>query len=568
MVAMFASPIKAATYTVDSASDIIFEISETQQFTARAYAQQYGIDSMLWLYNSQNQELISNDDYFGLDSFISIQLNPGSYRLRTGVCCGDPNRWYGASYLVETSLTGVLQGSTTTTSSSTTTSSTSTTSTTVQLYLNSPRNLRISNRTYNSISLDWDAPVESNLEVERYAIFWSCDNWQTGYAISSITTNATIYNLNSDTQCEFKVRADNDAQSVYSNFTETLPATTNTTTTTSATTTTSTSTSSTTTSTTTTIVQETTTIVALPETTTTLETTTTSSTTTIPPAITSTTVFVTPATTTTSSTTSTTSTTTSTTIPPTTTSTQQTTTTTALVIEENMSQNELVKAVTNAEILQEISKDEAVQIFESLDTSQITDQEKEIIIDAIQDAPSEVKEAFEQEINIYGEGFDNYVPVGSSISVKERRTLLAVAGIASTMSVVPASSGGAGNGSGGSSGNSNPKNPSDSNTAFKKDEEAEEEEEEAPEIEGPEGGDDEDFTKNSIFKYGEDGMKRFSIWNFIKKFSKETAALAFTISSTVIVFATLSGDTRKITLIATTCAFLVHYISVMLSNDE
>lgn len=63
-------------------------------------------------------------------------------------------------------------------------------------------------------------------------------------------------------------------------------------------------------------------------------------------------------------------------------------------------------------------------------------------------------------------------------------------------------------------------------------------------------------------------MRKFSIWNFIKKFSRETAALAFTISSTVIVFATLSGDTRKITLIATSAAFLVHYISVMIKNDE
>ena len=129
--------------------------------------------------------------------------------------------------------------------------------------------------------------------------------------------------------------------------------------------------------------------------------------------------------------------------------------------------------------------------------------------------------------------------------------------------------GGSGGGSGGSGGPSNSGGGDSNNKAFKKEEEDAEDEEEAPEIEGPEGDEEEKvFTKNSIYKYGEDGMKKFSIWNFIKKISSETAALAFTISSTVIVFATLSGDTRKVTLIATSCAFLVHYISVMLKNDK
>ena len=97
----------------------------------------------------------------------------------------------------------------------------------------------------------------------------------------------------------------------------------------------------------------------------------------------------------------------------------------------------------------------------------------------------------------------------------------------------------------------------------------EEEEEEEVEIEGPEGPEEGNFTKNSIFKYQEGTMsKKFSPWGFMKKFSRETAAMAFTISGSVIVFATLSGDTRRITLIATLSAFAVHYVYVMLKNDE
>jgi hypothetical protein len=44
--------------------------------------------------------------------------------------------------------------------------------------------------------------------------------------------------------------------------------------------------------------------------------------------------------------------------------------------------------------------------------------------------------------------------------------------------------------------------------------------------------------------------------------------MAFTISGSVVVFATLSGETRQITLIATSIAFLVHYVNAMLKNDE
>ncbi len=42
------------------------------------------------------------------------------------------------------------------------------------------------------------------------------------------------------------------------------------------------------------------------------------------------------------------------------------------------------------------------------------------------DAPDEVKEQFEEQINIYGGQFDSYVPIGSVIPVGQRRTVVAV----------------------------------------------------------------------------------------------------------------------------------------------
>jgi hypothetical protein len=238
-----------------------------------------------------------------------------------------------------------------------------------------------------------------------------------------------------------------------------------------------------------------------------------------------------------------------------------------LKTEEKIPAELAVSLAIDKEVLQSIDENEAKVIFSSIETSSITEEQKFKIIEAVQNAPKEVRNAFEGEINIYAEGFDDYIPVGSNIDVATRRSLIAVTAVLSTVAITPNASPGQPNSSSNNSGG----NGSPANGALKKEEEdKEEEEEEGPEIEGPEGDDEENnFTRNSIFKYQEETMKRtFSPWGFVKKFAKETAALAFTISGTVIVFATLSGETRKITLIATSCAFAVHYLNAMLKNDE
>jgi len=123
--------------------DFWFNFTEPAVFKVRTYAQEYGIDSMLWLYDSQGVLVAQNDDYFGLDSWIEVDVQPGTYRLRAGVCCGNPDAWYGQSYGVEFNSSPIYSEptvpSTTTTTSTTsttvpdetTTTSTTTTSTTV-----------------------------------------------------------------------------------------------------------------------------------------------------------------------------------------------------------------------------------------------------------------------------------------------------------------------------------------------------------------------------------------------------------------------------------------------------
>jgi hypothetical protein len=252
----FVPAAKADTYTASSENrDFYFTSEEPATLTIRTYAQQYGIDSMLWVYDEQNNVVVSNDDHFGLDSYVTFQMIPQQqYRLRAGVCCGDPERWYGNSYLIEPSIGPSNQPAATTTTSTTTTSTTTTTL--PPLGMRTPTNLRAF--AYEGrVDLSWDAPEggEGYAPVERYAIFFTDDNWQTSRAIGSNDTQATVYNLENGTEYQFRVRADNDTLGVYSSTIETFtvratPVTT---------TTTSTTTTSTTTTTTTSTIPETTT---------------------------------------------------------------------------------------------------------------------------------------------------------------------------------------------------------------------------------------------------------------------------------------------------------------------
>ena len=175
------SSAKADSFTTTGAQDYFFTIEQQQLFTVRTYAQQYGIDSMLWLYDSNNQVLAANDDsQYGLDSYISMDLAPGTYRLRTGVCCGDPNGWYGTSYVVDVNIapsnppetTTSTTTSTTTTTTTTTTTVPPTTTTTVEPYYNAVENLTAVTNEDGSVTLNWDAPDASNIEPYIYTITW------------------------------------------------------------------------------------------------------------------------------------------------------------------------------------------------------------------------------------------------------------------------------------------------------------------------------------------------------------------------------------------------------------
>jgi hypothetical protein len=174
------------------------------------------------------------------------------------------------------------------------------------------------------------------------------------------------------------------------------------------------------------------------------------------------------------------------------------------ILEEEISEEAAVALATSAAVLESINAEQATEIFATVDAGALTEEAKSDVTAAVQDAPVEVKEAFEEEIDVYGDGFDEYVPTGSEIPVGERRTLIAATAALATAAAAGAaggSTGGGSGGSGGSSGGSSGGNGSN-NGAGKK---PEEEGEGGGELVGLEEDEEkEPFTRNSIFKYLED----------------------------------------------------------------
>jgi len=250
---------------------------------------------------------------------------------------------------------------------------------------------------------------------------------------------------------------------------------------------TDTSTSSTTTSTSTTVAPTTTTTVYVPPATTTTVPETTTTTVYVPPATTTTVSETTTTTTTepeptptttlpppleTTTTTTTNPPTTTSTIPPVTTSQLDVTTTLQAPTEEPkpLTQTELLNTlealseasteaieaivesvltkdldtsqatllITSPAVLENITSAQAEQLFSEIAPTELSPDEAEAVVAAVQEAPEEVREAFESTLNIFQGFADTYVPLNSTVPVKTRRALIALGAVFLTVAPAPA----------------------------------------------------------------------------------------------------------------------------------
>jgi len=66
----------------------------------------------------------------------------------------------------------------------------------------------------------------------------------------------------------------------------------------------------------------------------------------------------------------------------------------------------------------------------------LTSEQLDTIALVVSNAPPKVKKKFEAEINIFGGGLDNYVPVGSKVPVGQRRTLVIIGAVMTAMPIL------------------------------------------------------------------------------------------------------------------------------------
>ncbi len=95
------------------------------------------------------------------------------------------------------------------------------------------------------------------------------------------------------------------------------------------------------------------------------------------------------------------------------------------VLAADITSDQATEIASSPEVLAAITETQAEELFEQIVVEELSDTQLEAFTEAIQEAPTKVKQAFEKTIDIFGSQFDNYVPTGSNIPVGERRTLVA-----------------------------------------------------------------------------------------------------------------------------------------------
>jgi hypothetical protein len=88
-----------------------------------------------------------------------------------------------------------------------------------------------------------------------------------------------------------------------------------------------------------------------------------------------------------------------------------------------------VELVSSAKVLESVSGDQATEVFSAVDEGALTAENGAQITQAVQAAPKAVRNAFQEEINVFGGVFDGYYPLGSMVDVGTRRVVVAGTGV-------------------------------------------------------------------------------------------------------------------------------------------
>lgn len=88
---------------------------------------------------------------------------------------------------------------------------------------------------------------------------------------------------------------------------------------------------------------------------------------------------------------------------------------------------ESIAAVFSEAVLEDLSDEQVAELIDAIVPGELTDEQAVALSEALTNAPDDVKEEFESQIDVFGGQFDTYVPTGSTVSVGTRRVVVAAA---------------------------------------------------------------------------------------------------------------------------------------------
>jgi hypothetical protein len=185
---------------------------------------------------------------------------------------------------------------------------------------------------------------------------------------------------------------------------------------------------------------------------------------------------------------------------------------------------------TSVKVLENLGLNEVAQIFRSIDTGSISEEQGEAIVETVQVANKTVRRSFERNVNVFAGKFDTYVPLNSKINVEDRRTVVAVSVVSTaamaSMGVRGAMPMGGGAPAGGGS--------AELAEAFKSESSR--------------------IRRISKYKY-ENGKRVVDKKNFARRLVLSIMQNSFTLVGFIVVYLTLSGSVRTIAGLSTLIAF-------------
>jgi hypothetical protein len=101
------------------------------------------------------------------------------------------------------------------------------------------------------------------------------------------------------------------------------------------------------------------------------------------------------------------------------------------LLDYSITSEQSIALLTEPQVVANLSVEQATELFDTLNPDDLSDSQAAELVEILNTVPDEIKAAFEEEINVFGGSFDEYVPEGSApgVTVAVRRALVAVAGL-------------------------------------------------------------------------------------------------------------------------------------------